>query len=243
MNFLMSRLRRLAFAAWSRFVRRDLRGASACHLFGLDLVIAPGVLHPRHFASSRVMAEYLLAQDLSGITLADLGTGSGLLGLIAARGGATVSAIDINPASVVCARENAARNGLGDRVQVVLSDVLQALPAEARFDLIVTNPPFYPRTPRDLPDHAFAAGDRHRFFEDLAADLPGRLSARGSLLVVHSSDTDFAPIATLLESRGLAGSVVLVRRGFFETLTVRRFARGAFADRSGPLLSDVSEGT
>lgn len=226
MNPVIAVARRLAHLAWYQHARPALERTDACSIFGLDLVIEPGVLHPRHFASSRFLGEYLKGLSPGGREVADLGTGSGLLALLAARAGASVTAIDISPVAIACATGNARRNGLGDRVRVIASDVFDDAPAEARFDLVITNPPFYPRDARTPADRAFAAGAGHGFFAKLADGLPGRLKPGGSLAMIQSSDTDFAPIARLLEARGMKGRIVRERRGLFETLTIREFTQG-----------------
>jgi ribosomal protein L11 methyltransferase len=68
----------------------------------------------------------------------DLGTGSGILALAAARLGARrVLAVDLQPVSVETARANVVRNGLEDRIEVRLGDALQVLSEPA--DLILAN--------------------------------------------------------------------------------------------------------
>lgn len=71
-----------------------------------------------------------------GTTVLDLGTGSGILALAAAKLGAGwVLALDIDPVAVEVAAANIAANGLGDRVQVAQG----SLPVGQTFDLIVAN--------------------------------------------------------------------------------------------------------
>ncbi len=164
-----------------------------------------------------------MSLDLRGRELADLGTGSGLLALLAARSGALVTAVDINPVAAECASGNARRNGLDGRVDVVASDVFDQVDPGRRFDLVVTNPPFYPRAATSGADHAFAAGIGNGFFEKLAESLPGRLKDGGALLMIQSSDADFEPISRMFEGRGFSARVVGESRGFFETLTIREF--------------------
>lgn len=225
MNPLTSAVRRFAHLVWSRRVRSDLHHQSSCRLLDIDLVVAPGVLHPKHFVSSRWLATHVAGLALRGQRVADLGTGSGLVAMVAARAGARVTAVDIHPDAVRCARENVARNALDSTVDVICSDVFANLPPDARFDLILTNPPFFPREPRDLKDHAFAAGAHWEFFRKLAAALPERLAPDGSLLLVHSSDADFAAPLEILGKSGLHGVVIATRRSVFETLTLQRFSR------------------
>ena len=223
MNPLVAATRRIAHILWHLRVRASLNREDAFGGFGLDLVIAPGVLHPRHFASSRLLAEYLATLDLHGKKVADIGTGSGLLALLAARAGATVTAIDISPAAVGCAADNARRNALVERIDVIESDVFDRVPTALRFDVVVTNPPFYSREAANSSDHSFATGADNGFFAKLAESLPGRVAKGGVAVMIQSSDADFAPIARMFAAMGFEGRVVRERRGLFETLTIREF--------------------
>lgn len=224
MNPLASAARRIAHMVWSRRVRANFSRPDACRLLGFDLVVDPGVLHPRHFASSQSLAAHLGTLDLRGLRVVDVGTGCGILALVAARGGAAVTAIDINPIAVRCAKANVERNGLGPLVEVVESDVFAQVRPEATFDLVITNPPFFARGPRDAADVPFAAGADLEFFRRLAEGLPSRLVRGGSLLLVQSTDAAFNEARGLLEHTGLRGRVEAARRGIFETLTIVRFS-------------------
>ena len=72
--------------------------------------------------------------------LLDMGTGSGVSGILAARKGALVVAVDVNPMAVACARQNAKRNGVADKMTFAVADVFEGV--EGDFDLIVFDPPF-----------------------------------------------------------------------------------------------------
>ena len=76
----------------------------------------------------------------------DVGTGSGCIALALAAEDpyVRVVAVDVDAAAVAVARRNAARLGLGGRVQVLRSDLFAALPPGQRFDVIVANPPYIP---------------------------------------------------------------------------------------------------
>lgn len=64
------------------------------------------------------------ASELAGITLLDIGCGSGVLALVALTLGAgRAVAIDIDPESIEVTRENAARNRLADRVDASTTDL------------------------------------------------------------------------------------------------------------------------
>src|SRR5215472_993633 len=79
---------------------------------GFRLIIRPTVFHPRWFITSEFFASFIGRLDLNGKRVADVGTGSGILALAAARAGAThVTALDINPNAAVAAAENSRANG------------------------------------------------------------------------------------------------------------------------------------
>lgn len=73
----------------------------------------------------------------------DIGTGSGIYALCAARKAKHVVATDINSKALSYARFNAALNGLEHKIEGCAADVFQSLDSE-RFDLIVSDPPVIP---------------------------------------------------------------------------------------------------
>src|SRR5438094_10491788 len=78
---------------------------------GFRLNVGPTVFHPRYFLTSEFFASVIDGFDLKGKRVADVGTGTGVLALAAARAGAdTVTAIDINPDAVLTTAENARAN-------------------------------------------------------------------------------------------------------------------------------------
>lgn len=79
-----------------------------------------------------------------GWRVCDLGTGSGALLLLLARraAGLTLTGIDLHPLSARTARENLARNGL--RGEVLCGDLRTAALPAGGFDLVVSNPPYFP---------------------------------------------------------------------------------------------------
>ena len=84
---------------------------------GFRLVVPPTVFHPRWFLTSEFFAGFIAELALTGKHVAEVGTGSGILALAAARAGAAhVVAIDVNPKAARAAVENAGLNGLAGQV-------------------------------------------------------------------------------------------------------------------------------
>ncbi len=91
----------------------------------LVLVIEPSMgFGTGHHQSTRLCLEALQAQALDGARVIDIGTGSGVLALAAARLGARqVVAFDHDPDSVAAAVDNATRNALSVDVDVRSADL------------------------------------------------------------------------------------------------------------------------
>jgi HemK-related putative methylase len=120
-----------------------------------------------------------------GMMVLDMGTGSGVGAIAAARRGARVIAVDISSEAVRCARINALLNRVDDRVEVRCGDLFEPVQGE-RFDLVLFNPPFYAGTPRALWEHAWRSDDA---LDRFARELPSVLNPSGRALVIVSSTT------------------------------------------------------
>ena len=86
--------------------------------------------------STRLALELLGARAPTPRTVFDIGCGTGVLAIAAARLGARVTAVDTDPAAVAATRANAIRNGVGDRIDVALASAGHL--AEAA-DLVTVN--------------------------------------------------------------------------------------------------------
>ncbi len=174
---------------------------------GFRLAVYPTVFHPKLFLTSEFFAQFLSTIDLEGKRVADVGTGSGILALAAARAGAAAVALDINPKAVEAAIDNARANGLADRVTGVRSDLLSALPPEPSFDVIISNPPFFSGEPRDIADRAWVAGPGYRDIMSLFQQARQRLEPSGAMYVLLSSDSDLHFLGQLIASAGFRARI------------------------------------
>jgi len=188
---------------------------------GFRLTVPPTVFHPRYFAASEFFAAFIARLDLAGRHVADIGTGTGILALAAARAGAaSVVAVDINPNAVRSASDNARANGLGERVTALCSDLLSALPARPLFDVILSNPPYFPGEPLDLADRAWHAGPHYRDIASLFDQARMRLKPGGALYVILSSDSDLDLLGSLMDRAGFRAHRAEERSLLIESLIV-----------------------
>ena len=161
--------------------------------YGLDLRCDARALVPR--PETEVLVEHCLhlLEGSGAPGVVDVGTGTGAIALALATRlpDATVTAIDVSPGALALAAENAAANGLEDRVELLEGDLLAPV-AGRRFDLVVSNPPYVAAgddVDPEVADYepaalAIYAGDRGRaILERLATDAPAALEPGGHLAV------------------------------------------------------------
>ena len=177
-------LGRARYLHYKLFLKRRHEGFVLEQVCGAPLVIAPGVLNPRLMRTGAFLAAQIEAQ-LGGrnAEVLDMGTGSGVCAVVAARQARRVVAVDINPAAVRCARVNVLLNRLEDRIEVLEGDLFAPV-AGRRFDVVLFNPPFLQGVPRDDADRAWRSTD---VAERFAAQLREHLSPAGFALVLLSS--------------------------------------------------------
>lgn len=162
---------------------------------GLRLQVPPGVLDPVLFRSGAWFARQVARRVRTGQRLLDLGCGSGVVGLLAARAGATVVAVDIEGPAVEAAR----RNGLQDVRQ---GDLFTPVRGES-FDLIAFNPPYLRGRPHGrLPaarslSAALYGGDDLDVVRTFAREVGAHL-APGGVALVCWSDRAVDPARTVL---------------------------------------------
>ena len=177
---------------------------------GLTLQVTPDVLVPRPDTETLVDWALALLPTLSAPRpqVLDLGTGSGAIALAVAHRhpAAQVTATDLSPAALAVAQANAGRLGLA--VQWAEGAWWQALPADARFHLVLSNPPYIagadPHLPalRHEPLLALTpGGDGLDALRQIIAGAPDHLHPGGWLLLEHGWDQADA-VAALLADAG-----------------------------------------
>ena len=186
----------------------------------LAVVVLPSVANPKVLRTGAFFASCidggLAAADAE---ILDLGTGSGVCALAAARSARRVIAVDINPAAIRCAAANALLNKLDTRIELRHGDLFAAVAGE-KFDLVFFNPPFLLGQPTDARDAAWRSSDLPQRF---AAELARHLKPDGAALVLLSSFGDACPrYEAELRARGFRLEAIARRRYINETVTLVR---------------------
>jgi release factor glutamine methyltransferase len=186
-----------------------------------ELLVAEGVLDPRPDTETLVECAVALLDDRRGeaLSILDLGVGSGAIvcALLFEFANARAIAVDLSAKACAAAAANLARCGVAERASVLRGCWAQAL--DARFDLIVSNPPYVasadieslaPEVRLYDPQLALDGGDDGlSCYRDIAADLPRLLAPQG-IAVLEVGAGQAPDVSALLVENGL--EIVEVRR-------------------------------
>lgn len=155
---------------------------------GLLLGTRLEVFHPRLYMSSRLFAAHLARLPLRGKRFLDMGTGSGIAGIIAAQHGAQVLAVDVNPVAVQLASENARRHGVEGQMKCVESDLFESVDPREQFDCIAFNPPYYAGKVHSAELAAWMAGEDYQTIVRFLWSAKDRLAPAGRIVLILSTD-------------------------------------------------------
>jgi 16S rRNA G966 N2-methylase RsmD len=205
----------------------ELRNAIRVYVdeLGAELDVFPTVFRPRNKAGclKEVKAN-------AGDVVLDIGTGTGLIGLLTAKQGARrVVATDINPAACRNARHNARRLGFEGifEVREVSMDRPEAFaviePGE-KFDLIVTDPPFRNFKPRKIREYALG-DENYALLKSILSGARQHLTESGRLLLFQGYQEGISLTFQLAEENGLRARILCpsATRGELEALPRGRF--------------------
>lgn len=191
--------------AFRELVRRRAEGTPVAYLVGrrefysLSFRVTPDVLIPRPETEFLLIRLFDLMDERPDATencsIADVGTGSGILAVCAARRGTNVhvTAIDKSAAALAVARSNAVDHGVEKQIEFVESDLFAAIAADKHFEFVISNPPYVsssefaalaPDVRNFEPRAALEAGPRGtEVIERLVPQAAERLAPGGWLLV------------------------------------------------------------
>lgn len=212
-RILRTVLKHIAAAAYKPLLVKYLSKTRIYRYKELVLEIPPAVFHPGFFTSTQLLLQEINKLDQAGKTFLELGAGSGLIAMDAAKKGAVVTATDINPVAVDYLRRNSRQNNL--QLEIIESDLFASIPAR-QFDIIAINPPYYRKKPQSWYDHAWYCGEDGEYFSGLFSQLPAYLHTNSAVLMVLCDGCDLEMIRTAAVNNGFDLRLLLTKQGLLE---------------------------
>ncbi|MFH1848555.1 MAG: HemK2/MTQ2 family protein methyltransferase [archaeon] len=151
-----------------------------------------------------------------GVVL-DMGTGSGIQAITAAKKGCRVVASDIQASAIKAATENAAAEGVD--IEFVKGDLFSRVP-RMKFETVIFNPPYLPQD-KNIRDPSLYGGKRgYETIERFFSELGYYLAEDGIVLFVFSSITGRYNVDGILKKYLFESEILGVKTIFFEDIYV-----------------------
>jgi release factor glutamine methyltransferase len=152
----------------------------------------------------------------------EIGTGTGIIAILASKKAQSVTAIDINKYAVECASINAESNIAN--VDIRLGNLFEPV-IDEKFDLILFNTPYLPTSEEEFVDDELEAAwnggeDGRSVINRFIKDLPLHLNPYGRVQLVQSSLSNVEETVAMLMDIGFEVSITARERFFFEEIVV-----------------------
>ncbi len=160
----------------------------------ISVKVLPGVFHPGLFISTKVLLNFVNTLKFEGKTFLELGAGTGIISILAAKKGAVVYASDISSKAVENVKLNAAKNNV--QINIFTSDLFKNIP-EMQFDYIIINPPYYSRDPGKEEEYAWFCGSNFEYFKSLFSSLSNYIGKDSKVFMILSEVCDIQKIKSI----------------------------------------------
>ncbi len=199
-GILMKRiLKKLIEWFYAPFVLQYLKQDRFYTYQGIKIKVKKDVFHPGFFFSTKHLISFLSQLDIKDKKVLELGAGSGLISFYCYTKGAHVTATDINSIAIEALKENS--NRLQMPIHIIESNLFDCIPKQI-FDYILINPPYYPKTPINIAEHAWYCGAGFEYFVKLFTQLKSYIDADSAVLMTLSEDCNIHKITTLANEGG-----------------------------------------
>lgn len=187
----------------------------------ITIVVIPGVFHPGLFFSSKLLLDFVDTLDLNGKSFLELGAGSGIISLLAAKKNAIVYASDLSTSAIENIRINSISNKL--EINIIKSDLFEEIPQQV-FDYIVINPPYFNNAPKTEAEYAWNCGSNFEYFHSLFNSLSNYVNSDSSVFMILSEACKLDNIKSIGIEHGFEWELILQKRIWSEKNYIYRIA-------------------
>ncbi len=179
----------------------------------IKIKVLPGVFFPHFTHSTKILLQFTDTINLQNKNFLELGCGTGIISVLAAKKNAAVTASDINPSAVKNVQLNADKNQV--KVSSVLSDLFNDIPKQL-FDFIIINPPYYPKNPSNISESAWFCGNNFQYFERLFSEAGPYFNDKSEVYMILSEDCNIDKIKEIALKNKIEFTIVLIKKKWGE---------------------------
>jgi len=171
----------------------------------ISVWVEPTVFPPFLTISTKLLLEFMETLALKDKTFLELGCGCGIISILAAKKEAKVTATDINEIALEALEKNAADNSVS--IAITKSDLFENLRGQS-FDIIIINPPYYPKAPNSMSENAWFCGENFEYFERLFVQLRDYSTSDNETYMILSEDCELEKIKAIALKNEMAFELV-----------------------------------
>jgi release factor glutamine methyltransferase len=167
------------------------------------LKVLKGVFHPKLFFSTPYFYSFLKGKKFRDKKFLELGSGSGILSMLAYKQGAEVTAVDIDPKAVENTRINFTKNFTANHsARIIESDLFSNVP-EQLFDIVVINPPYYFKEVKMAGQQAWYCGENGEYFKTLFSKLKTYTTMSSEVYMILEENCEISRIRNMALSNNI----------------------------------------
>ncbi|MGY5853504.1 MAG: methyltransferase [Candidatus Thorarchaeota archaeon] len=186
--------------------------------YSFDYVVHPNVYAPSDDTYLLIEAVELESDDI----FVEMGCGTGLVSLTAARTARTVISADISIEALKNTKENILKTSLSNKCHIFQTDLMSVFAPTFQVSVIAFNPPYLPQDDESVElDHALIGGEQGvELSERFLHQVVNHLLPSGSVYLVASSLGDIDRLKDVTRSVGFEVTEAASKRLFYEELVV-----------------------
>jgi release factor glutamine methyltransferase len=185
---------------------------------GFKLLVKPTVFHPRYFFSSIFLFDFVSNLKLADRQFLEIGSGSGLISLLAYQKRAIVTCCDINTVAVDCTIQNFKMNFGSDtsKFSVFKSDLFDHIP-QSKYNVIVINPPYFFEEVKTDQQQAWNCGKNGEYFVKLFSRLNKCIYDDSEVYMVLADNCEIDRIEAIAKSQEFLFELIVQKKIKWET--------------------------
>lgn len=179
---------------------------------GIEITVFPKVFSPFLTISTKILLDLINEKDIKNKHFLELGAGSGIVSFFASTKGAIVTASEISKPALDGLYYN--KEKLKSDVTIIASDLFTNI--QNTFDIIIINPPYYPRKPKTEEEMAWFCGEDFEYFSKLFHSLTKVTHSQSDVYMILSQDCNIDHIKSIAAENNFSLNLVYQKTKWLE---------------------------